>query len=305
MSHPEICVIYNPTAGRRRARARLDRARRALAGRAAFWPTTAAGHAEELATQAASAGFAIVAAAGGDGTVHEVVNGLLRAATPETALAILPVGSANDYAFSLGLNADSQFWCDPTIGPRLVDIGVVRSGARRRWFCNGLGLGFNGAVTLESRKIKWLQGLALYGLALLTALIRRYRFIHMTIGMDAEPERTTPTLALTLALGCREGNFVVAPDALLDDGLFNYIHVGQLSRWGFLCLAPGLFAGHLPKDHPLLRMGRCRSVRLHAQEPLLVHTDGEFFCRHEDGLRELEVEVLPGALRAYGRLPEP
>jgi diacylglycerol kinase (ATP) len=303
MSQPDICVIYNPTAGRQRARVRLDRARRALSGRAEFWPTTAAGHAEELALQAAQAGFAVVAAAGGDGTVHEVVNGLLRAGQPETALAIVPVGSANDYAHSLGLHADSQFWCDPTIGPRQVDVGLVRSGSRSRWFCNGLGLGFNGAVTLESRKIKWLQGLALYGLALLNALVRRYRFVNMTIRMDAGAEQTTPTLALTLAIGRREGNFVVAPDALLDDGLFDYVHVGSLSRWQFLRLAPGLVNGRLPTDHPLLHMGRCRRMRLHSQEPLLVHTDGEFFCLHEDGLLDLDVEVLQGALRVYGLRP--
>src|SRR5579885_3036136 len=115
MSPAKICVIYNPASGRGRSASRLEELRRAWAERATFWPTAAPGQAEELALQAADSGFATVAAAGGDGTVHEVVNGLLRAQRPEVVLAVLPTGSANDYACSLGL--DPRWWQrdDPAI----------------------------------------------------------------------------------------------------------------------------------------------------------------------------------------------
>jgi diacylglycerol kinase family enzyme len=79
----------------------------------------------------------VVGAAGGDGTVHEVANGLLRARRPECALACFPIGSANDYAYSLGLAAD--WWLDETspFAYRQVDVGVIETnGAKKRFFVN-------------------------------------------------------------------------------------------------------------------------------------------------------------------------
>src|SRR5689334_22987772 len=96
-----LCIIYNPMAGKRRAERRLEAARRAWGDRAEFRPTTCPGHGAELATQAASEGFAIVAAAGGDGTVHDVATGLLRSGRRDVHFAVIPIGSANDFAFSL------------------------------------------------------------------------------------------------------------------------------------------------------------------------------------------------------------
>jgi diacylglycerol kinase family enzyme len=296
MGRADTCVIFNPAAGRGRAGRRLERLRQHLGERAEFRPTDHAGHAEELALEAAQAGFAVVMPAGGDGTVHEVVNGLLRAGRPDVLLAVAPSGSANDYAHSLGLDPDWWLREDTAVAPRQVDVGMARSGSRSRYFCNGLGLGFNGYVTLESRRIKWLQGLALYGLALLRALCFRFATPVMTVALDNRPALTTPTLALSLALGRREGNFVVAPDAVLDDGLFDYVHARSLKRRSLLRFVPGLVTGRLP-DHPEVERGRCRRLRLQSTEPLIVHTDGEFFCLPADDLRVVEVELLPGALR--------
>jgi len=299
MSQADVCVIFNPSAGKGQARQRLRQLQRTLGPRGEFRPTTAAGHAEELARQAACDGFPFVAAAGGDGTVHEVVNGLLRSGRPDVILAVLPIGSANDYAHSLGLAGDWWRRLDPAIGPRQVDVGLVRSGQRQRWFCNGLGLGFNGYVTLESRRIKGLRGIPLYGLAMMRALCYRFVTPAMSVRLDEEPERVGPTLALSLALGRREGNFVVAPDALLDDGLFDHVHAGGLTRLGLLGFVPGLVTGKLP-THPEVRRGRCRSAAVRSETPLVVHVDGEFFSLPGDNLHELEVTLLPGALRVLG-----
>jgi len=300
MSRADICVIFNPAAGRGRSPLVLDRLRRTLGCRAEFWPTTGPGNAEELAVQAAHAGFATVAAAGGDGTVHEVVNGLMNARQPDVTLAVVPIGSANDYAYSLELANDWWRCADPTIGVRHVDVGQARSGSRSRYFCNGLGLGFNGYVTLESRRIKFVRGIPLYTLALLRALFYRFATPPMTVQIDKQPERRGPTLALSLALGQREGNFVVAADALLDDGFFDYLLVGSLRRMSLFRFFPGLLTGRLP-SHPEVWRGRCRSLRVQADWPLIVHVDGEFFCVPDDGIHELEVDILPGALRVLGR----
>jgi diacylglycerol kinase family enzyme len=293
-----LCVIYNPAAGKGHALHRLGRLRRSLAPIADFRASRGPGEAEELALQAAREGFAVIGAAGGDGTVHEIGNGLLRSGRSDVVLAVLPTGSANDYAYSLGLAHNWWRRADPAVVVRPVDVGVVHSGGRQRYFLNGLGLGLNGAVTRESRRIKALQGLALYGLALLRAWIYHFRAVPMEVRLDDEA-RSVPTLLLSLALGQREGNFVVAPHARLDDGLFDYVHAGPISRRQLLGYVPGLVAGRLPDVHPGVWMGRCRRVRLTSAEPLTVHIDGEFFCLPEEGVRELEVECLPAALRVF------
>jgi diacylglycerol kinase family enzyme len=285
----DLCVIFNPRAGRQRARLRLEQLRQGWGEHVTFWPTQGPGDAETLAERAAGSGFGIVAAAGGDGTVHEVANGLLRAARPEVRFAVVPIGSANDYAHSLGIDGNHQ-----PAGVRAVDVGeVTEPGGRRRYFVCCLGLGLNGAVTLESRKIRRLQGLALYGLATLRALWYHYATPPLEISLDGQTPFTAPTLMLSVLLGRREGGFVMAPDAKLDDGLFDFMHAGALSRWEVLRFMPQVAFGGPPTNHPKVRLGRCREMHLRSQSPLTVHIDGEFFARPEDNIRELEIRVLP------------
>jgi diacylglycerol kinase family enzyme len=301
MSATDVCVIFNPAAGSGLAARRLDSLRRALGGRADFRPTRGPGHAEELAREAAREGFPLVGAAGGDGTLHEVANGLLSAGRQETALAVYPTGSANDYAFSLGLEA--AWWDRPgvavEVGP--VDVGVAEApGGRRRHFINALGLGLNGAVNRESRRSRRLRGLARYGWAMARCLWSHYAHPVMTVTADGAA-RTAPTLALSVALGRREGNFLLAPDARLDDGLFDYLHAGPVSRWELLRHVPGMITGRLPDNHPRFWKGRCREVRLTSEAPLTVHVDGEFFSLPEDDVRTLDVRLLPGRLHVQRR----
>jgi diacylglycerol kinase (ATP) len=304
MSPSQICVIYNPASGRGWSARRLAELRRAWAERAAFWPTDAPGRAEELAVQAAHSGFATVAAAGGDGTVHEVANGLLRAKRPDVVLAVIPIGSANDYAASLGLN--QQWWRhdDPAIGPQAVDVGILRADGRCRYFVGSMGLGLLGRAAKESSRIRWLQGMLLYGIAALRIIYFQYHLNRMTVRIDGA-ERTEPTLALTLELGRCEGNFVLAPEAELDDGLFDYIHAGPLRRCDLARLLPRVLLGRgLPSDYPNLWLGRCRQIRLHAESPLVVHADGEMFCVPTDDVHSLEIDLVPKALRVLGKLSD-
>jgi diacylglycerol kinase family enzyme len=296
----ELCVIVNPSSGRGRASGRLERLRWQWGSRVAFWPTERAGHAEELALKAATQGFSVVAAAGGDGTVHEVANGLLRAQRPEVAFAVVPIGSANDYAFSLGLVPGGP----PPQPDRWVDVGLVSDGqGRQRHFLCCLGLGFNGNVTLESRHIKRLQGMALYGLATLRALWYRYACPALSVSIDDQPPTTMPTLMLSVLLGRREGGFVMAPEAQLDDGLFDYVHTGDLSRWSVLYLLPRLAVAGPPRHHPKVHLGRCRRFVLQSPGPLIAHIDGEFFAVPQDNVRNLEIRLLPRALRVKMILP--
>jgi diacylglycerol kinase family enzyme len=292
MSAAALCVIYNPKAGRGRAARFLDGLQKRFRNRVELRPTTAPGHGEELAYDAARDGFTQVAAAGGDGTVHEVANGVLRAGRPGVVFRVLPTGSANDYAYALERERAEQ-----GLGAvRRVDVGLVRrADGRQRYFVNGMGLGFNCAVTLEARRIRHLRGLPLYGLALLRALRDRFDCPQLTVTFDGKV-RQTPTLALTVALGRREGGFLLTPRALMSDGLFDYVHAGPLRRLELLRHVPGMVTGHLPTNYPNLWTGRCQACSIESDRPLAVHLDGEFFCLPADGVRRLDVELLPGAL---------
>lgn len=302
MGVPEQCVIVNPAAGKGRAGKLFEGLRRALGPRAEFWLTESPNHAEELAFRAGQAGFALVGAAGGDGTVHEVANGLLRAGESAPPLAVYPIGSANDYAFSLGLSPGWWLRPDTEVAIRPVDAGVVRGpGERQRFFINNLGIGFNGAVNLEACRITWLRGMPLYALSVLRAMWNRYRHDPMRVVLDGRV-RETPTLTLTIGLGRKEGSFLLTPAALLDDGEFDYVHAGALSRWELLRHFPGLITGDLPTDYPNLWRGRCREATVTSECPLIAHVEGEFFCRPEDDVRSLEVALLPGRLKVQARV---
>ena len=292
MGQPERCVIFNPTAGKHRAGRRLEKVRQDWGDRVRFLPTDHAGHAVELARQAALDGYRVVTAAGGDGTAHEVVNGLMQAGRPDVHFALLPIGSANDYAYSLDLH-------DAGLGVRRVDVGRVRTadaGGRERFFACNLGLGFNGQVTRHARRIRRLQGIALYGLATLRALMYDFRHPDMEIMLDDGPAWQTPTLLFSALVGKREGGFVLAPRAAVDDGWLDYVHAGALSRGAVLRFLPRLALFGPPAEYPQVSQGRCRNVVLRSSEPLIVHTDGEFFCLPEDGVRELKIDLFPGAL---------
>jgi len=288
----KTCIIYNPFAGRRQGERQLQVLRECWGSRAELMPTTKPGHAEELALRAAGNGFGVIAAAGGDGTAHEVANGILRSGRADVHFALLPIGSANDYAFSVNAG-----WSGGAGSVRRVDVGEATSpDGRKRYFICCLGLGFNGLVTLESRKIRWLRGMPLYGLATLRALWRHHRCPPLEIAFDEQPATVVPTLMLTVLLGQREGNFVMAPRASLDDGWFDYVHSGDLSRWEVLKLLPRLALKGPPEHHAKVWQGQCRRVQVRSQTPLIVHIDGEFFCTPQDHVLELAIRILPGAL---------
>ncbi len=291
MAQPDLCVIFNPAAGKHRGRKRLEQIRQSWGTHVEFQPTEHSGHAIVLAEQAARAGIPVVAAAGGDGTAHEVLNGLMRVRHPDVAFTIIPIGSANDYAFSLGLDGKT------TLPTRRVDVGVVRTpNGKQAYFGCCLGTGFNGRVTFESRRIKRLQGVFLYGLATIRAMLYHYRYPPMSLLIDDEPPWTTPTLLFSVLVGKREGGFVLAPNAEVDDGWLDFVHAANLSRFEILQFLPRLALFGPPATYPKIRQGRCQRVTLHSETPLIAHTDGEFFCLPEDGVMDLEIEIVPGAL---------
>lgn len=290
------CVIYNPAAGRGRATRWLREVQHTLGGEFELRPTERAGHAIELARRASDEGFAKVVAAGGDGTVHEVANGVLQSGRRDVVFSTWPIGSANDYAFTLGMQAwwkrRSERLPTETLA---VDVGLATSPGREVFYVNALGVGFNGMVTVEARRIRWLTGMPLYAGAFLKAMVKHFATPRMSIAFD-DAIVDVPTLALTINLAQREGGFPLTPQASLTDGLFDYMHAKNLRRWHLLRYLPAMARGKLPLGHPRIGLGQARKIAVKADVPLCVHADGEFFCVPAEGVRELDVEVIPRRL---------
>jgi len=290
------CVIYNPAAGRGRARKLLKTVRVWADPTAELMPTDEEGHGIELAKNAAIAGFTKIIAAGGDGTVHEVANGILQADRSDVVFSVWPLGSSNDYASALGMDRWFRKRGEGiTITNKLVDVGLLTRPGRTEFFVNCMGIGFNGMLALEARKIRWLRGLPLYTMAFVRAMLWYYHTPNVSIRWN-EIESECATLLASVNLGQREGGFPITKQALLDDGFFDTVRVGSLKRWQLMRYLPNLILGRLPDHHPKIWKGRCRRARFQSSEPFCVHADGEFFAKPEDGVYAFDVELLPKRL---------
>ncbi|MCE9565919.1 MAG: hypothetical protein K8U57_28175 [Planctomycetes bacterium] len=291
------CVIYNPAAGRGKAEKLLAELRNTTGSDFELRATREPGHATELARTAAGEGFARVVAAGGDGTVHEVANGILQSERRDVVFSVWPIGSANDYAFALGMDA---WWSKrherlPT-EIQEVDVGRVVAGDRERFMICCFGVGFNGMVTIEARKTQWVKGMPLYAWAFLKAMVKHFATPTMTIQFD-DREIVTPTLALSVLNGQREGNFPLRPAASLTDGQFDYMHATRLNRGHMIRYLPAMATGNLPEQHRLIQVGRVRRVAISSETPLCAHADGEFVCVPEDKITQVLLEVIPQRMR--------
>ena len=231
----------------------------------------------------------VVIAAGGDGTVHEAVNGWMQAGGG-APLAVIPVGTGNDFAKMLQASHDwrESCWRVKRGDTRRVDVGRCND----YYFANGLGIGFDAQVALEANGIRWIRGNAVYGLALAKILLLRYGRPVVRVRHDGEEFETDITL-LTINNGAVEGGaFVMAPDAEIDDGLFDVVVAKGMGRIGILQLLPQVLKGqHM--NHPKVMKFRTAKLTVESDEPLPVHADGEL---HYTGPTKLEIEVLPKRL---------
>ncbi|HEX7172440.1 MAG TPA: diacylglycerol kinase family protein [Candidatus Limnocylindria bacterium] len=287
-------VIVNPTAGGGRAARLVPWLRERLASRAdaRLVVTRRAGEAEAVAGEARSAGVDRIVAVGGDGTVQEVVNGLVDGAVPAT-VGIVPVGSGNDLARSLGLPRDPAAAWTVAIGrgERAVDLLLATGGSgRRRWFGSAGGIGFDAQVAAAmATRAGWQRGQLGY---LLTTLVELRRFSNRRVELTLDGAATAHQV-LFVAIANGEyygGGMRIAPGAAVDDGMFDLCVVGNVSRLTALRQLANLYRGtHV--DHPSVAMHRGRSVAIAGDRATLVHLDGEPF-----GGLPLQVELHPARI---------
>lgn len=246
------------------------------------------GHATELAAAAAKEGADCVAIAGGDGSIHEAVNGLMQAGG-KTPLAVMPVGTGNDFAKML----HSKDWmevCDKLAAghTRQVDIGLCNG----IHFANGIGAGFDAKVARIANGIRGLRGNAVYCVALLRTLV--FHHDNPEIGITTDTDVFTQRMTMMAAANGRVygGSFRITPEASIDDGLLDVVFAEDFSRGQILKLVPRVLRGsHL--DLPGVHFLRTRKLTIESDSALPVHADGEMLT---GDTRKLVITLLPGAL---------
>jgi diacylglycerol kinase (ATP) len=297
----KIRIILNPITNHGRSVPAAATLRPLTANLEAEWiQTNGPRHAVELARTAGEQGCDLVIAAGGDGTVHEVINGLMQIPEQQrSALGILPLGSGNDFAHILGVPENPAVALAACLNGRPVslDMGSVRAGLdRQEYFNNTLGIGFDAVVTIHTRRMTKVHGFMMYLLATLQTIFRNFTPMDLHVETDQESWGQA-TIMLTLGNGPREGGgFIVTPEARLDDGLLNYATIRKISRLTMLRLVPEVMKGTHARFKQV-RMGAFRKMTLTSQQPLYVHCDGEIFTGFGTDVRELSIEILPQALR--------
>ncbi len=257
------------------------------------------GHATRLARQALDDGYRTIVAVGGDGTLNEVLNGLVveGSVNPEVALGIIPWGTGSDFTRTLGtprdyMGAGRQLLRCET---RTVDLGRItclREGREvERYFINAAGLGFDGEVAeLANRFPKVLGGTVSYLVCLFISLAT-YRNKNVELSFDGQPVRGRINSVIVCNGRYLGGGMFMAPGAAFDDGLFYVVILGNLNKLEVVANVPRVYKGtHL--THPKVSHFSAKEVHVEAQEHMFLQAEGELI-----GEAPATFQVIPRALR--------
>ncbi len=302
MSDKENLFIVNPVAaGGKTGKVwpQIEKKLRSLDLRFDHLFTEAPGHATTLAREGVEQGYETVVAVGGDGTVNEVVNGLISPGADRAAatLGVVITGRGSDLARTIGVPSDFREACTRLAGERTmtVDLGLVqfhREGeSYQRYFVNVGGGGFDGEVAERANRApNFMGGTIPYLSSLVTTLINyRNKDIELVLD-DQEPMRMVVNSVVVANCQYFGGGMRVAPEADPNDGLFDVIVIGDIDKIEFLMTVPKVYDGtHI--THPQVDSYRARRVEVRSKQPLMLQVEGEV-CGHTP----LAFEIIPSAL---------
>jgi diacylglycerol kinase (ATP) len=266
------------------------------------WATTdRPRHAIDLARDSASEAVDVVVAIGGDGTVHEVVNGLMQIPREQRPrLGIIPVGSGNDFAANVGLPKKSEDAAQRLFGgtTRTVDVGTITDGTgRTEYWDNTVGIGFSGAVNIASRNLTKLRGFLGYLVAVLQTIIYKPQELDAKMAFEGHPNHQQGISMLAICNGPREGGgFPVAPDAVLDDGKITYTIMRNVNRAQMLFFLPVVLTAQHLRFKKFFTPGTTTDFSIKTDKTMAIHTDGEVFGPWEADIRQVDITLIPAAL---------
>ncbi len=291
LAHP--LVLVNPSAGRGRAvslRGAIESYWRQQGVRADFCVPKSPDAARLRTGSASAAGYSCVVVLGGDGTVHEAINGI---AAPAIPLGILPAGGGNDLARALGIPLDPFEAAHALLHSRPRRIDLLRLTAAAGRACLYAGAGGAGldseAARLANTRFRHVPGAARYVAAAIAAY-REARPLHVRLQADGVSLEFSAHLVAVANTPSYGSGIRIAPAAQIDDGWMDLAMVAPL-RW--TQVLDGLFLALRNGDirWPEMRRLRARKIRLETDRPVIFHGDGEVL-----GETPVEIEVLPGAL---------
>jgi diacylglycerol kinase (ATP) len=266
--------------------------------------TTRPGEAADVARRAADEGRSVVVAVGGDGTVNEVVNGLLTAARDSRpALGVIPTGTGTDLCRTFGIPKDLLLAANLLLhgAGRRIDAGRVTclgpKGATTRYFLNIADAGIGGDVAdFVNGGFKFINGELTFSVA---AVITLFRWQNRRLSLQLDGQAREVTAQQVVVANCQYygGGMRIAPHALPDDGLFDVIIHGDLGAFETIRLLGKVRQGtHL--SHPKIERLQARRVEISCDRPVGVDADGE-----RPGALPAQFEIVPGAIEL--RVPPP
>ena len=287
-----VCFILNPAADKSRSARHAEWLREEAEKRWSHFEiilSTADKPIRELASKKAEI-FDIIVACGGDGTVHQVVNGI---AGTGKGFAVLPVGTGNDFAKSLNLPESYEEILDLIYHNRFQNADLLRfKGDSEGWCVNTLGIGLDGLANHYSKSYTRLKGFIIYILGALKASFT-FRGTQFSINSDEKEQSPDNYLMLTLCNGKWEGGtFYIAPEADLFDGRAELVTVKKISIPKILFYMICFKNGPAPWMKAL-ESEKVRSFQFQSQRPVAVHADGE---QLGTDISHLRVEVAEGIL---------
>lgn len=309
-------VIYNPVAGGGRVQANWPAVANALRQAGVEFEAVATNEPLEATVLAeeATQKYDAVIGVGGDGTVHEIVNGLLRASgeAPTIPMGIIPLGNGDDFAKVIppetpigGKAFDWRLAVEKIARgeTQLFDAGRMSGdhlrpeyGEGPHYFMNGMDVGFGAKTALNYTTLpKFLKGLSAYLAAILKTMID-FPTPVVQFQLDDQPVFKQATTMTAITNGrCFANGFWVCPDACADDGLLDVMMAQGIGRLTIMRLIPKIMKG-MHTSEPVLRMYRARRVVMESDEPLAVEADGEIPYH---ATQRLEVEILPKRLQVF------
>jgi diacylglycerol kinase (ATP) len=253
----------------------------------------------KVAERAAGMGAKRVVVVGGDGSVNEAANGLLAVGSgQEVELAVIPRGTGTDFVrtFRIPTKLDEAIAVARDGGVRTIDAGRVSyrawdGSSGSAWFVNVASAGMSGAVAMRANTTsKALGGKASFLWATL-AVFARWKNAQLSVDVDDEHREGSMLDVIVANCEWLGGGMHMTPNAKPDDGLFDVLLIGDVTKRDLVQTLPKIYRGtHLP--HPKAEELRGRAVRVDALTPLPVELDGE-----QPGTTPATFEVVPGALR--------
>lgn len=296
LSRPRVAVIYNPAAGlmQRRRLGLFIKTLRRRGHDVILRKTERPAHATELAQQLASGSdgpIDAIVAAGGDGTINEVANGLIGATVP---LAIAPLGTANVMAWELGHGLGIRRAARLVEDGEVVALRPAIASGRRFMLMASAGLDAR-TVAGVNKRLKRMIGKSAYVLAALKELTNPP---GEPIRLQLDGENHEAALAVVTKARHYAGPFIIAPDAKLSDPTLTVIMISDPRRWALFRAALALAFGDV-STLPFVTLRRAERVRIEAPANEPIQSDGDII-----GAAPMDIEVGTGSIRLIVRDPK-